>query len=521
MTAEAEPLLQQLFARDPTNPAVLVADGYGLSLSVTRGHLLVRDGLGRHRRERKLPRAQRTVQRIVILGHTGHLSLEAVRWCSDTGIALIQLDTDGTTLLTAGKPGPNDARLRRAQAAAAGSDVGIEIARQLLGAKLDGQAAVLRELPNTQPAATVVAGLAEEVRNAHDLVHCRDLEAQASNTYFAAWSTTVRCRFAERARDKVPEHWAVFSARTSPLHRGGRTPRTAASPVNALLNYGYALAEAEARLAAQAVGLDPGLGIVHTDQRNRDSLALDLLEPLRPVVERHVLQLLAVHFRASDFHETRQGACRLLPPLTHELAEQLPTLARTVGPHAEAVAHLLAHSSPGKIALRTPLSRQNHITQQVRGQRSANRREPSQPTPAPTCRSCGTQLSDRRRQLCPACWPLTRSNLAAQRAQAGHTALAELRARGEDPTARPDAAAKRAASLSARKREQLTWSADAQEGWTRERYQAEIQPQLAQIPLSALANVTGLSLSACSRIRSGKLMPHQRHWAPLWRVASV
>ncbi len=453
MTTQTEQLLQQLFARDPREPSVLIADGYGLSLTVTRGHLLIRDGLGRHRRERQLPRAQRTVRRIVILGHTGHLSLEAIRWCSDTGIALVQLDTDGTILLTAGKPGPNDARLRRAQAAAAGSEVGVEIARELLGAKLEGQTAVLRDCLQAEAAATVISEFAEQVRDSHDLARCRDLEAQASSTYFGVWSTTISCRFAERDRDKVPDHWTVFSARTSPLHRSGRTPRVAASPVNALLNYGYALAEAEARLAARAVGLDPGLGVIHTDQRNRDSLALDLLEPLRPVVERHVLQLLAVrHFRASDFHETRQGACRLLPLLTHELAEQLPTLARAVAPDAEAVAHLLAHSSPGKIALRTPLSRQNNSAQQLRGQRTANRREPSPATPTRTCRTCGAPLSDRRRQLCPACWPVTRSNLAAQRAQAGNAALAELRARGQDPTNSPAAAATRAASLSVRKR---------------------------------------------------------------------
>ncbi len=264
MTAPAEQLRQQIFTRDPTNPAVLVGDGYGLSLTVTRGHLLLRDGLGRHRRERQLPRAQRTVRRIVILGHTGHLTLEAVRWCVDTGIALLQLDTDGTILLTAGKPGTNDARLRRAQAAAPASEVGIEIAHRLLGAKLDGQAAVLHQVLRAEAAATVIDQLAEQVRHGHDLVRCRDLEAQASNTYFGVWSATVSCRFAERDRDKVPNHWTGFRARSSPLHRAGRTPRTAADPVNALLNYSYALAEAEARLAAQAVGLDPGLGVIQT-----------------------------------------------------------------------------------------------------------------------------------------------------------------------------------------------------------------------------------------------------------------
>ncbi len=75
------------------------------------------------------------------------------------------------------------------------------------------------------------------------LVRCRDMEAQASNTYFAAWSATVDCRFAERDAARVPTHWTVFAARTSPLHPGGRSPRNAADPINALHNYGYALAK--------------------------------------------------------------------------------------------------------------------------------------------------------------------------------------------------------------------------------------------------------------------------------------
>src|SRR3954466_4710505 len=110
--------LDQALPRDPGDPGVLVMDGYGISLNVSRGHLIIRDGIGRHRRERRLPRAQRTVRRIVILGHTGHITLEAIRWCHDTGIALIQLDPDGPLLLTSTPPGRDDARLRRSQAAA-------------------------------------------------------------------------------------------------------------------------------------------------------------------------------------------------------------------------------------------------------------------------------------------------------------------------------------------------------------------------------------------------------------------
>ena len=77
----------------------------------------------------------------------------------------------------------------------------------------------------------------------------------------------------------MPEHWRSFGARIS-LVTG--SARLAANPPNAILNYLYALLESEARRAAASLGLDPGLGVLHVDASNRDSLALDILEPIRP-----------------------------------------------------------------------------------------------------------------------------------------------------------------------------------------------------------------------------------------------
>ena len=56
-----------------------------------------------------------------------------------------------------------------------------------------------------------------------------------------------------------------------------------------MLNYMYALLESEARLAAAALGLDPGLGFIHVDTPARDSLACDLMEAARPQVDAYVL----------------------------------------------------------------------------------------------------------------------------------------------------------------------------------------------------------------------------------------
>jgi CRISPR-associated protein Cas1 len=57
------------------------------------------------------------------------------------------------------------------------------------------------------------------------------------------------------------------------------------NPANAILNYLYAMLESEACLAVAALGLNPGLGFLHLDTTNRNSLACDLMEPIRPMVD--------------------------------------------------------------------------------------------------------------------------------------------------------------------------------------------------------------------------------------------
>jgi CRISPR/Cas system-associated endonuclease Cas1 len=95
--------------------------------------------------------------------------------------------------------------------------------------------------------------------------------------------------FSRADEGQVAEHWRAFGERQSPL---ATSPRKAVTPAGAMLNYLYALAEFECRLALLAVGLDPGLGWAHRDAPYRDSAALGVLEALRPEVDAHLLQLL-------------------------------------------------------------------------------------------------------------------------------------------------------------------------------------------------------------------------------------
>jgi len=97
-------------------------------------------------------------------------------------------------------------------------------------------------------------------------------------------------------------------------------PPLSAKTLSLGLNYCYAILEAEARLALLRVGMDPHLGLLHADYRWRPSLALDLMEPMRPIVDEFVLDLLEERvFTYDDFFENRKGICRIMPPLAGEL----------------------------------------------------------------------------------------------------------------------------------------------------------------------------------------------------------
>lgn len=67
-----------------------------------------------------------------------------------------------------------------------------------------------------------------------------------------------------------------------------RAPGERADSVNSLLDYGYAVLRAVVARAACAAGLHPALGMHHRGARNAFALADDLMEPLRPLVDRAV-----------------------------------------------------------------------------------------------------------------------------------------------------------------------------------------------------------------------------------------
>lgn len=97
-----------------------------------------------------------------------------------------------------------------------------------------------------------------------------------------------------------------------PWNFPGRTKRPPTDPVNAMLSFGYTLLTNQVTAQIHAVGLDPGLGVLHQPGFGKPALALDLMEAFRPlIVDSVVITLINTgQIGLTDFTE-ELGAYRL------------------------------------------------------------------------------------------------------------------------------------------------------------------------------------------------------------------
>jgi len=495
----------------------VVVDGYGIRLWVKRGHLMVADGVGPNRRESRFARPTAGIRRVVLLGHTGFVTLGALRWLADVGVGFVHLTPDGRVIATSVASGLDDPRLRRAQALTSGLPSGLEVARDLLSAKLKGQADLVSSLAIGSEAAATIERLMPELEVAASPADLMVVEAAAASAYWGAWSD-VPIRWVRADIDKVPDHWRKAGGRTSVLTGN---PRLAVNPAQAILNWSYAILEAEARLACLATGLDPGLGVLHADQKSRDSLALDVMEALRPEVDRHVLDLLRTSvFRADDFHETRQGVCRILPPLSHRLAEATVQWATPLGHVVERVAKAFADSPGSRVdRLPTKLTQTNRSAgrDQLRRRPRTNTARTHDRLDRSICRGCGASVGPDQ-AWCDACRPRVKLEAGLDGLAAARAVRSELRMRGQDPAVSDAAKAKLSKTLRRRRAEESAWDRDHPQSFDATHFQRDLLPLIQEVPVRRLAAMTGLSVGYCALVRRGLRTPHPRWWEVLQKA---
>ena len=487
---------------------VLTIHGFGVRVRMQSGHLEIEDGVGRERRTLRLPRVGPGLKRLVCISEDGFATLSALKWLAEIGASFVLLNRSGNVVFVTGPTASSDARLRRAQALALGNVVGLEICRALIDGKLEGQERLMREKLNDASTAEVIAKFRDRVPAADTVEVVRSLEAGAALSYFSAWRE-IPVLWPRADVQRIPEHWLTVGARQSPLSGG---PRLAITPVHAILNYSFALLEAETRLALSTLGLDPALGVgLHSDTPHRDSLALDVLEPVRPQIEMWLLDWITREpLRRADFYETPTGNCRLMSQLCAKLGQTAPVWGKLVAPWAEYVARILwAAASQSKSLfssnLPTPLTQQRR--RKAKGKLWLSTVEP--PEPERLCRGCGKRIR-KGRSNCAHC----AISDATQR-------LAEAARLGRIASHTPEALAKEGESQRRHARALSSWNPSSQPAWlTTEVYSEKIQPLLAEVSSSLIASRIGVSRWYAGRIREG-YRPHPRHWLALAELVGV
>ncbi|HLV02157.1 MAG TPA: CRISPR-associated endonuclease Cas1 [Acidobacteriota bacterium] len=165
--------------------------------------------------------------------------------------------------------------LRRAQFRLAEQDwFVLSLSRRLISGKIRNQRTMLQR-NHIEPSPKVLLDLkrlanrAEEARTLEELL---GVEGSAARLYFGEFGGMIKVGEDEQVSQQFRFD---FSSRNR------RPPRDA---VNALLSLGYSLLGKDFTIACYAVGFDPFMGYFHQPRFGRPSLALDLMEPFRPLV---------------------------------------------------------------------------------------------------------------------------------------------------------------------------------------------------------------------------------------------
>ncbi len=181
------------------------------------------------------------------------------------------------------------------------------IVRNVVSGKLHNQRAVLNralrdygdgftdeirlELERAQKRLLIIA---RRLQSENEIDVLRGLEGEAAQSYFGVFQHLVR----------IDDPAFKFN---------GRSRRPPLDAINAVLSFLYTLITHDCRSALETVGLDPAVGFLHRDRPGRPSLALDLIEEMRPVLaDRLALSMInRKQLNKKDFRFLDNGACLL------------------------------------------------------------------------------------------------------------------------------------------------------------------------------------------------------------------
>jgi CRISP-associated protein Cas1 len=262
------PVRQLMTPRDDLKPLYLNTQGFRVGKS---GEVL------------QVKEKDKTVQEVRIgevcqvnlLGNV-QISTQAVQSLCEAGVPVAYFSMGGFFYGVTTGLNTKNVVLRRSQFRLADSEwFPLALARSLVSGKIRNQRTMLQR-NHIEPRKSALGGmkaLAERAERAENLESLLGIEGSAARTYFEEFAGMIK-----------PGEDGESGADGFTFDFEGRNRRPPRDPVNALLSLAYSMLAKDLTIACQAVGFDPYMGFYHQLRHGRPALALDLMEPFRPLI---------------------------------------------------------------------------------------------------------------------------------------------------------------------------------------------------------------------------------------------
>jgi len=287
------------------NPLLL--SGFGITIDVNKAHLTIKQNDNVIEFEpHRIP-----YDYIIIDGHYGSISFEAMRWLSKHDVSIALLNWNGNLLSNTMSQETLNAKLKIKQYEKyLNPELRLYIAGQIVKQKIKLSSSLLKELSNFYDVDLSTINKEIERVDYNNINSLMIYEGRIASAYWLELSkifNVIGKDFNFQSRKNLSYSWNM----------------NASDPINALLNYGYAILESMVRKYINTIGLDASIGYLHEIAPSKHPLVYDLQELFRYVVDYSVIELLETKLKKSDFITTENYHIRLKPNTAKLLIEKI------------------------------------------------------------------------------------------------------------------------------------------------------------------------------------------------------
>ncbi|MDH3278844.1 MAG: CRISPR-associated endonuclease Cas1 [Nitrosopumilus sp.] len=300
--------------------------GFGTSINVEKRKLIITNRLKRTKLEFYPHKINH--DGIIIDGHTGNITFEAMRWLSKHNINLTLLNWNGQLLANVMPEQPKSGKLRIKQYQKyLDSQNRFEIALKIVQAKVEHSLNLLEELSRFYESVDFVkirkSAEKEDLFLLGIMKNSEKQDISKSIKQLMTYEGRIAGIYLENLTTIFNQLYPEFNF-TGRKNKSNSRNYNASDEINALLNYGYAILESEIRKGINAVGLDYSIGFLHEINQSRTPLVYDIQELFRWLIDVSVIQLLEEKkIRKSDFIITENYHTRLGENVAKLLIEKI------------------------------------------------------------------------------------------------------------------------------------------------------------------------------------------------------